>query len=59
MASLQTQPGTSTPKQRQRLPQLKHRHGWTDDDLHAAIGCQSATILSAAQASAPRSPIYR
>jgi len=51
MAALNTQPGTSTPKQRQRLHQLKRRLRWSDDDLHAAIGVDSTTKLSAAQAS--------
>ena len=51
MAKLRTQPGSSTPKQRCRLHQLKRRHGWSDDQLHDAIGAESTTLLSAGQAS--------
>ena len=51
MASLSTEPRSSRPKQRQRLHQLKRRLGWSDDDLHDAIGVESTKMLSAAQAS--------
>lgn len=51
MAQLRTQPGSSTPRQRQVLHQLKRKLGWTDADLHNAIGAGSTTLLSAAQAS--------
>ena len=49
---LNSEPGSSTAKQRQILHQIKRRHGWSDDDLHDAIGAASTTVLSAAQASA-------
>lgn len=52
VAKLHTEPGSSTPKQRQRLHQLKRRHGWTDEDLHEAIGKVSTKLLSSAEASA-------
>lgn len=52
MAHLATESGSSTPRQRQVLHQLKRRHGWTDDELHAAIGAESTTRLSASEASA-------
>ena len=52
MVSLRTAPGSSTPKQRQVLHQLKRQRGWTDDELHDAIGCGSTTLLSATEASA-------
>ena len=52
MAQLKTAPGSSTRKQRMILHQLKRRHGWSDDDLHEALGTDSTTHLSAAQASA-------
>ncbi len=51
VASLRTQPGSSTPGQRQRLHQIKRRLGWSDDQLHDAIGVNSTTQLSASQAS--------
>ncbi len=51
VAKLATHPGSSTPKQRCRLHQLKRRHGWTADQLHHAIGSPSTTSLSAAEAS--------
>ena len=51
MATLRTQPESSTARQRQVLHQLKRRHGWTDDELHHAIGADSTTRLSASQAS--------
>ena len=52
MAVLNPKPGTSTAKQRQVLHQIKRQHGWSDDELHAAIGVDSTTLLSSAQASA-------
>ena len=51
MAELNAKARSSTPKQRQRLHQLKRRLRWTDDELHEAIGVKSTTLLSAAQAS--------
>lgn len=51
MASLRTQPGSSTPKQRQVLHQLKRRLGLSNDQLHDAIGANSTTMLSSVQAS--------
>ncbi len=51
MAELNTKPGSSTPGQRMRLHQRKRRLGWTDDQLHDAIGTSSTTALSSAQAS--------
>ena len=52
MAKLNDQPGSSTAKQRQLLHKIKRRRGMTDDDLHSAIGAESTTQLSAAEASA-------
>lgn len=51
MATLNTKPGSSTPGQRVRLHQRKRPLGWTDDQLHDAIGAGSTTLLSSAQAS--------
>lgn len=51
MAKLNTAPGSSTPRQRQVLHQLKRRRRWSDDDLHDAIGAASTTLLSASRAS--------
>lgn len=51
VATLGSRPGSSTPKQRQRLHQLKRRRGWTDEELHEAIGVESTKLLSARQAS--------
>ncbi len=52
MAALNTKPGSSTPGQRMRLHQRKRRLGWTDDQLHDAIGASSTTLLSSVEASA-------
>ncbi len=52
MAVLCPHPGSSTAKQRQVLHQVKRRRGWSDAELHDAIGAESTTELSAAQASA-------
>ncbi len=52
MAELNAKPGSSTPGQRQRLHQLKRKLGWSDDQLHEAIGAASTTLLSSAEASA-------
>ncbi len=51
IANIRTERGSSTPKQRQLLHQLKRRWGWTDDQLHDAIGAVSTKVLSAADAS--------
>lgn len=51
MATLTGNPGTSTAKQRCLLHQIKRRKGWSDEQLHDAIGGASTTALSAQQAS--------
>ncbi len=51
VATLRTQSGSSTARQRQVLHQLKRRLGWSDAELHSAIGVESTTLLSAGQAS--------
>lgn len=51
MAKLSTIAGSSKPKQRQRLHQLKRKLGWSDEQLHDAIECQSTKLLSVAEAS--------
>ena len=51
MASLNTNPGSSTKAQRCMLHKIKRRHGWSDDQLHAAIGTGSTKDLSAKDAS--------
>ena len=51
MPGLSTHPGSSTPKQRMMLHRIKRHKGWTDDQLHDAIGEQSTTHLSCLQAS--------
>jgi len=52
MASLNTQSGSSTKLQRQALHRIKRIKGWSDAELHDAIGATSTTHLSARQASA-------
>lgn len=51
MASLNIHHGSSTRLQRQALHRLKRRKGWSDAELHDAIGMASTTHLSARQAS--------
>ncbi len=51
MAVLNPKPGSSTAKQRQMLHRIKRRRGWSDAELHNAIGTDSTTKLSARKAS--------
>jgi hypothetical protein len=51
MATLNTNPGSSTAMQRQALHRIKRKRGWSDDQLHAAIGTGSTCDLSSQEAS--------